>query len=119
MDIVITIPRHEYKNIDKEIEWAKNLTQNQRESSTKNWTLSKLPSKIKNGDRCYFIKNGKIEHYRNILGWDKYSGGFSCDVTGRSWYGSYLELSVLPVYLKNPVPMKGFQGFRYIERIEA
>lgn len=70
MDIAITIPKKEYENIDKEIEWAKGLSKKEREAS------------------------------------------------GRYWQGCYLELSVLPVYLKNSVPMKGFRGFRYIERIE-
>lgn len=52
MGIVVTIPKSEYNNIDAEIEWAKGLSK--KDLATKNWTFSRLPTKISINDRCYF-----------------------------------------------------------------
>ena len=112
MDIVITIPKSEYGNIDKEIEWAQGLPIEDLRGTTKNWTVGRFPTKIEDGDRCYFIKDGQIVHYREIIGLDETS--FTCEVTNRDWSGPMLELSPIPIALNEPVPMKGFRGWRYL-----
>lgn len=114
MDVIVTIPKSEYGNIEKEIAWAKKLGKRQKRTASKNWTVSRAPKHIDDGDRCYFIRNGMITHYREIRGVQEFDHGFTCEVTDRDWWGPYLELDVMPVVLKKPVPMKGFQGWRYL-----
>lgn len=118
MDIIVTIPKGQYKNIDQEISWAKSLSDKEKETSSKFWSMSRLPKNITPGDRCYFVREDKIEHYREVKDIIAEDMGFSCEVTDNYWEGPFLELSVLPVNLEKPVAMKGFQGFRYTDRIQ-
>lgn len=99
MDIIVTIPKSEYEAIDKEIEWA----EAKGTGLIKGWSMSRLPKNLEHGDRCYFIRNGHVEHYREILGIEDMED-FTCEVTGRYWKAPYLELSAIPVTLKQRVP---------------
>jgi len=111
MDIVVTIPKSESKTIQKEEEWAK------QQSGTlyEYWKIGRQPKKLKVGERVYFIENGKITCWSELIGYDE---DFTCEATKRFWPGLNLVLKYPTHYLKNSIPTKGFQGFRYIERIE-
>ena len=65
-------------------------------------------------ERCYLVWRG------NVVGWMKvvgvFDGNFSCEVTGNVWIGKFIERSGLFHRLENPIPMRGFQGFRYADR---
>jgi hypothetical protein len=42
--------------------------------------------------------------------------GFTCTTTGKDWGdGNYISRTGVFHYLKEPVPMKGFMGYRKIE----
>jgi len=112
MDIVVTIPKKEAANIEKEERWAE---ENKYTTARCFWKVSGVPKKLKRGDRVYFVENGMITSYNEFMycDWD-----LTCDVTGREWPGLNLVMDIPAVILKKPVPMKGFRGFRYIERIE-
>jgi len=56
MDIVVTIPKSEYENDDRE---TKFLLDNP--DAYQFWTLSKAPRLLHIGDRVYFVKNNRIE----------------------------------------------------------
>jgi hypothetical protein len=111
MDIVVTIPQSEMKNIRQEEEWAKKQTGPIQEF----WKVGRRAKKLNHGDRVYFIVNGMIKYYHIFLGYEE---DFTCEVTGRFWPGLNLILQHPATRLKNRIPMRGFQGFRYIERIE-
>lgn len=112
MDIVVTVPKNELKNVAKEETWAK---ENKNDNIFCFWKISREPKKLKPGDRVYFIHNGTIINY-NIFSHIDYD--LNCDVTGRYWKGICLVMDTPSIPLKGPIPMKGFQGFRYIKRIE-
>lgn len=126
MDIVVTVPRTEIENILKERAWAQ---QEGEEKAQKYWRISKrcsdtIPKNLQPGDRVYFVENGKITCWQEFVHRDFYDGselepGFECEVTDRDWGpGTYLVLKHPVHMLEHPVPMKGFQGFRYINRFE-
>jgi hypothetical protein len=105
MDIVVTIPKSEYQNDDKET--AALLTD---PNAFQFWVLKREPKRLCIGDRVYFIKNNKVESSMKVFNknWSKNH----CDVTNRDWEGFVLYLNDLE-FLKSPIPAKGFQGFRY------
>lgn len=107
MDIVVTIPKSEYKNDDLE---ARYFTKNA--GSFQFWTMNRIPKNIKEGDRIYFVKNSKIESSMNIftIGHNTHE---KCEVTNRNWQGKcVLYLDDLR-YEDIDMQVKGFQGFRY------
>lgn len=112
MDIVVTIPKTEYKNDEIETKWfLKNI------DSYQFWTLNKVPKKLNIGDRVYFIKNNKVESSMKIF---QMEFAEPCDivvencyVTQRQWKGKCI-LYMNDLKEENlPFTVKGFQSFRY------
>lgn len=108
MDIVVTIPKSEYKNDDLENEW---LSLN-REAGYQFWTMNRIPRKLKEGDRVYFVKNNEIESSMNVFNID-YNNSKKCEVTNRIWKGKCILCLNDFRYEKLDIEIKGFQGFRY------
>lgn len=106
IDIVVTIPKSEYKNDDKE---TKYFLKNQ-EDTCQFWTMNRVPKKLQLGDRIYFVKNNKIESSMRFIYDDR--GSNHCVVTNRDWYGYTIFMDDLR-YEDLPFEVKGFQGFRY------
>lgn len=106
-DIIVTIPRSQYKNDDIE---TKDMLENNK---TQFWAMKKLPKHIDIGSRIYFVKNGVIESSMKIFKIEK-NKIEKCSTTGNIWEGNILHLNDL-LYLNSPIPMKGFMGYRYYE----
>lgn len=106
LDIVITIPKHEYENDDKETKdmLEKDLVQF--------WTLSRVPKKLNIGDRVYFVKNGKIESSMRVIDIIQDSI-MTCETTGMVWSGK-CQIVVDDLRVEQlDIKAQGFQGFRY------
>ena len=109
--ICITIPKSiKWEDYEKEIKSVEDETQEM------NYRLPTLPKDVKVGDRCYLCHDGYIK------GWMKISNighrdGFTCTTTGQQWKeGNYISRTGKFNYLKNPVPMKGFMGYRKLDK---
>jgi len=111
MDIVVTIPKSEEANIVIEDEFVAKL----KGHAVQFWSVFKKPKDLTIGDRVYFVEHGHISCYHEFIG---FIYDPVCEVTGRVWHGLNLLLNCPQVKLKNPVEHTGFQGFRYIERME-
>lgn len=105
MNIIITVP--------KSIPWAqyeKELKAVENGDQVMNFKVPRLPKQASVGDRCYICYNG------NVIGWMSIVGlvekDFVCSTTGRHWKGNFVQRSGKFNKI-TPVPMKGFQGFRY------
>lgn len=109
MDIIITIP----KSIPWE-EYKKELKAVEDYSSVMNFKTQHFP-KTNVGDKCYLLYNGLILGWMEITGLSEKT--FQCTTTGKVWTGKFIERSG-PLHKINPIPMKGFQGFRYISSFE-
>ena len=105
MDIMVTIPKNKLKDIEKEETWAKKQINAQCF-----WSISKVPKKLKSGDKVFFVENGMIKSYNIFIGIDY---DCICEVTGTKWPGLNLIMKAPSVTLEKPIPMKGFRGFRY------
>ena len=104
-DIVATIPKSEYENDDLETQRMKHHNENQF------WTMRKIPKAIGIGSRIYFVKYGMIESSMKIFKIER-DKEETCTTTNRVWKGNLLYMNDLQ-YLDNPIPCKGFQGYRY------
>ena len=105
-DIIITIP----KNIDW-AEYKKELIAAEN-GSILNFKVSNKPN-TDIGNKCYIVYNGYIIGYHIICGIIKKK--FTCTTTGKVWDGLFIQRTGKLHLLKNKIPMKGFQGFRYFE----
>lgn len=106
MDIVVTIPKSEYKNDDLETEFLNN-----NEDAYQFWTLSKTPKNLNINDRVFFIKNNKIDSSMKVFKIENDVEN-TCEVTGRVWKGCTLYMNNL-INENIDIKVNGFQGFRY------
>lgn len=107
MDIVVTIPKKEYENDDKETNDLLNNT-----DYVQFWTLHRVPKKLNEGDRVYFVKNNRIESSMRVIE-IKTDSETDCLTTGRIWSGR-CQIFMDDLVIENiNLITKGFQGFRY------
>lgn len=105
-NIIITVPKTiKWSDYEKELEKVKDGTE------TMHFKLPGMP-KVGPGNKCYLVYDGHILGWMKIVGTKK--GGFTCTTTGKEWPdGNYVSRSGPFHKLDKPIPMKGFQGFRY------
>lgn len=106
-DIVVTLPATiKWSDYQKELKEAEDY------SSEMNFKVSSIPKQTGVGKKCYISHNGFLVGYMAIT--DIVSKDFTCTTTGNKWKGNFIVRSGPFTYLKDKIPMKGFQGFRYI-----
>lgn len=104
-DIIITLPsKIKWEEYQKELDSVKDG------NAVLNFKVSYFPKETDVGCKCYLL------HCVYIIGWMKIVGleenDFTCEVTGRVWKGKFIQRSG-DFHQITPIPMKGFQGFRY------
>lgn len=109
IDIIVTIPKAEYKNDD--LETNAFLSE---PDSIQFWTMNRTPIKLQIGDRVYFVRNNYIESSMKVVEILK-DVVKKCDVTGRTWQGKCVLILNDLKYVDHPLKIKGFRGFRYYE----
>ena len=103
--LLITLPSSiKWEDYEKEFDAVKD------EKQVMNFKVPFLPKDTKSIERVYLVYKG------NIVGWQKFVGTsdkpFDCTTTGKSWTGNFLQRTG-EFHKINPIPYKGFQGFRY------
>ena len=108
MDIVVTIPKNEYKNDEAETrDYLGDI-----EHIEQFWTLNKRPKKLNVGDRVFFVKNGCIESSMRVTRIETDSTTM-CETTGRVWSGK-CQIFMDDLRIEQlDIQVRGFQGFRY------
>jgi hypothetical protein len=108
MDILVTTPKREHETAEQEAEAV---------SADPNsfWfrTLRGRPN-VKAGDRVYYVDGGFIRGYGIVF--DVEEGEMWDDAHERTWAGTHLKQRKW-VWLRQPVAFRGFQGFRYVDKI--
>jgi hypothetical protein len=107
MDIMVTIPKTRLAQVEKEErEVAKMMRQGLRVHYF--WTLGTEPTKLKASDRCYFVWDGALQAYHEVVtvAWD--------DEVYR-----WLVWLKPEIHNVEPEPMESFRGFRYRPRQEG
>lgn len=103
-DVIITLPKNiKWDDYEKELEKVKDGNE------VMNFKVNHLPN-TSVGNKCFIVHDGFIKGWMNIVGLSKKD--FTCSTTGKDWKGSFIERSG-PFNYIDPIPMKGFQGFRY------
>ena len=112
MDILVTTPKSEIDTSRREGEAV------ERDGGYWFRTFRFRP-KLKTGDRIFFVEDGLIKGNGVIFEVSRLSEAAECDFTGRQWgnQGGYTVKYKDWEWLKTPVPWKGFQGIRYIDRL--
>ena len=107
-DIVITVPQSiKWVEYQKELDAAES-------GDILNFKVGNFPKGVEVGkSKCYICYKGEIIGYHIICGLS--SDDFDCTTTGRDWSGKFIQRSGKLHILKNRIPYKGFQGFRYID----
>lgn len=110
MDILVTTPKSAHDLAAKEAEFVAN-------NPDAYWfrTIKGKPN-VNVGDRVYYVDNGQITGYGIIF--DIEYGEMDCEATGRVYHGTHLKQRKW-IPLQKAVPFKGFQGFRYVCKIEG
>jgi len=110
MDIVVTTPKSAHKLAADEAKFVE-------ENPDAYWfrTLRGKPN-VQIGDRVYYIDNGTIRGYGIVF--DIEFGETECEATGKIYRGTHLKQREW-WWLKHPIPFRGFQGFRYVDRISG
>jgi len=112
MDILVTTPKSEIDNSRREGEAV--------EAEGGFWfrTFKNRP-KVFPGDKIFFVEDGLIRGYGLIFAIEQIEESETCDNTGRLWGrpGYWIVKYNDWHWLSQPVPFKGFQGFRYVDNI--
>ena len=104
-DIIITLPKSiSWDDYQKELDLVKDR------KNIMNFKVNNFP-KTQKGCKCYLVHNGVLKGWMEITGMSEKD--FVCSTTGKNWKGKFIERSG-PFHYIDPVPMKGFQGFRYM-----
>lgn len=105
MDIVVTIPKREYENDERE---TKDMAAHNLNAF---WTLSRVPKRLQVGDRVYFVKYDEVESSMKVLD-IRVDSELTCETTKREWRGK-CQLVLTDLRTEKGERCKGFQGFRY------
>jgi len=112
-DIIVTTPKSEMKIAAKEAEECIRLIQD-GEQPYYFRTFHKKPKAMGIGSRVFYVEDGYIRGFATIAEIGK--GDMLCEITDRNW-GGECHIIMLAKNWKwiKPIPMKGFQGYRYFE----
>ena len=100
--IVVTIPKDEVAAVEAEELETENdiINKNFKRGDTYYWwSLSSLP--VGEPKKIYFVWGGAVRAYHVIWRINRYK--------------RRIEMDTVIYNLKNPIPMKGFRGFRYFD----
>ena len=109
MDMLVTTPQSEIDTSRKEGETV--------EQEGGYWFRTfRFKPKVEDGEKIFFVEAGLIKGYGIVFEVSP-TEGKECEVTGRTWKGDWVVKYYNWHWLKSPIPFKGFQGIRYIERL--
>jgi hypothetical protein len=109
MDIIVTTPKSEIKNAARE---AQDALAGKVEYYFR--AFSTLPSYLYKNDKVYYVENGFITGFALVDSIEPNGIGNRCLTTGKEWNSHRVNMRCDSWKWIKPIPMKGFQGFRYI-----
>ena len=107
MDLVITIPQ-----TSSFVSKTKEVCVGSHEVFL--WKIAVKPKNLMIQDRVYFIEDGCISYYHTFTG---FVSNPMCALITKLYRGLYLILDKRRHAVKPAIPMRSFQGVRYIDRI--
>jgi len=113
MDIIVTTPKSQMANAAQE---AAEAVEAGGGLYFRRFHSTAGPQKIGRNDRIYYVENGYVRGYAVVRELRHVGpGGLRCETTRRVWaQGLYALMAADSWHWIRPIPMKGFQGFRYV-----
>ena len=108
MDIVVTIPKKMLPQVEEEERQVAEL-EKQGIRCRYFWKLGRRPKKTGIGDKCYFVWEGAIRAWHEIIG---FAEDMTCETTGIFHPGLSVVLDS-KINEIGPISTAGFRGFRY------
>ena len=106
-DWMITIPKK--VNWD---EYIQELEDAHANGDVANFRVANFPKKMRPGDKCYIVHDGKLRGWTEVKAMKHWPEGFECSSTGQEWPpGKYIQRSCEFHAIDGP-EVKGFQGVR-------
>lgn len=76
--------------------------------------LGSQAASVRPGDRVYYVEAGFVRGYAVVSRTSYYTRARRCATTGRQWpAGWYVEMDAASWRWLTPLPLRGFQGWRY------
>ncbi len=111
MDIIVTTPKSQMENAKKE---AEHCISKGGGIYFRRFSLNKKP-KIEKGNKVFYVEDGYLRGYATVL-YTQEADGQICEVTGKQYLpGFYVVMDAKSWKWIKPIPMKGFQGYRYLK----
>jgi len=116
VDIIVTTPKSQMDAAAQEAEDARgHIEAGGRPQYFRRFPLARHPT-IGPGDRVYYVEDGYIRGFAVVTAAG--DACMNCETTGRRWGdGWYVFMDAKSWRWIDPVPMTGFQGFRYRDRL--
>ena len=109
-DIIVTTPKNQMANAARE---AADCIAAGGGEYFRRFPWSYYP-RIRPGERVYYVEDGYVRGYAVVSRVLHSPTGQTCDTTGRRWpAGFYVFMDAATWRWIRPIPMHGFQGFRY------
>lgn len=103
-DIVVTIPKDRLADVEQEEQRVQRAIDRGETGWRYFWAMGRLPKKLPR--RVYFVWDGAVRAYHEVM--------FFGDSQGVSIDGRDDRIWLRPeIHEIVPIPMRGFQGFRY------
>ena len=109
--LIITLP--------ESIDWSDycvELHKAEKHRKKLNFRVYEFPVGISKGDRCYVVHRGLIVGWMEIVGLSEKRG--FCQLAQKKVKGKFIERSGPFHYIKEKMPHRDFQGFRYFDMDE-
>jgi hypothetical protein len=112
MDIIVTTPKSQIANAAREA--AECIADGGGEYFRRFHSLG-YPRDLCVGDRVYYVEDGFIRGFCLVKRLLHSPTGQTCDTTGRIWaQGFFVFMDASSWQWIKPLPLVGFQGFRYV-----
>lgn len=111
-DIIVTTPITEMANAAKEAAWA---LQHEHGNPRyfRRFPLTSVP-KVEPGDKVFYVEDGYIRGFCTIINIKEIHHDITCMATMKIYPpGIYVIMDAKSWIWIKPIPMKGFQGYRY------
>ncbi len=106
-DIIITVPKSvKWEDYENELRAAE-------EGQILNFKVPNKPDVAK-GSKCYIVYDGNIVGYHIVSGVSRKK--FECTTSGKQWEDAWYIERTGKFNKIEPIPMKGFQGYRYVKK---
>ena len=111
MDIIVTTPKRETNNAVREAEVMKLDGGGGRYFRR----LARKPDRLFDGDRIFYVEDGFVRGF-GVVDEVSFANSVYCDITDRSYSSGWFVFYYAQAWhWIKPIPMGGFQGFRYTD----